>query len=225
MVIFASALLPVALVGMAFFLLDRNKEPVWAVLRAFLYGVLSAPLLAVFIIPLSLVPFPEQSSVSQTAVRAFLFAGLPEELVKYGVFLLSMYRRAEFDEWYDGILYGVMIGLGFAFVENLGYFWRFFPTDGGAILIGRTLLSMPMHALLGAVMGYFLGRAKFTLNKAAVPRLMTLALLVPVLFHGTYDFVLMFTPVDLGWLSAPIVFVLWFYVLRMKRTAQAPQTV
>jgi RsiW-degrading membrane proteinase PrsW (M82 family) len=131
-----------------------------------------------------------------------------------------MFCHEEFDEWYDGILYGVMIGLGFAFIENIFYFINLYPVEGGSIIILRSLLSMPAHALECGIMGYFLGKAKFTEEQQKFPLLLSLALIIPVALHGFFDFVLIYYRINMQWLCVPTVIVMWIKVLQMKRVTQ-----
>jgi RsiW-degrading membrane proteinase PrsW (M82 family) len=220
MVEFISALVPAILIASLFYGLDRNKEPVKEVIRAFAAGVLSIPVLIIVATALPSPVSEVRGSFGNALSEAFIRAGFFEEAAKYIMFLVAVYFRKAFDEWYDGILYGVMVGLGFAFVENIQYFSDYISEHGAEIVVRRSLLSMPVHALAGGIMGYFLGKSKFTLDEAKIPLLFILALIVPVGIHGFYDFFLMYYEIDLRWLAAPTVIVLWIWVLKMKKVTQ-----
>ncbi len=215
-----SALVPAILIASLFYFLDKNKEPVKAVVRAFILGILSIPFLYVvyFIIPSS--GHIADGSFETSFFIAFWDAGFHEELSKLILFAAGIYSKKYFDEWYDGILYGVMIGLGFAFVENIYYFQDYFHISGYDIIISRSIFSMPMHALLGGVMGYFIGKAKFTINTEMIPLLWFLALLIPVLIHGLFNFVIYYNGIDISFISIIIAIYMWYYVIKLKKKTQ-----
>jgi protease PrsW len=147
------------------------------------------------------------------AFDAVVLAALCEELPKWLAFLL-VYRWNEFDEPLDGVVYGVALALGFATVENVLCVAR----DGLGVGVLRAVFAVPAHALFGAVMGFYVGRAKF----GGGARLLALALAAAVAFHGAYDFVLqtlrglwMYAVVGAGSVA------LWVFVLRRVHRAQA----
>lgn len=81
----------------------------------------------------------------------------------------------------DGIVYGATASLGFATLENVLY-----VSDGGLhVAILRAFLAVPGHAFLGAIMGYYVSRAKFTGGDRRP--LLVRALAIPILLHGLYD--------------------------------------
>lgn len=153
-------------------------------------------------------------------VEAFVLEGMAEEALKFVMLAGVVYRWQEFDEPLDGVIYGVAVALGFGTVENLRY------VLGGGVEVGllRGVFAVPEHALLGATMGAFLGKAK--LAGGSRGRRLVLgaaALVVPSLLHGAYDLVLlelvgpaMYVVVGLG--SA----ALWLWVLaRVRRASDA----
>ncbi len=218
--ILLSAIIPVILIASLFYFLDRNREPLKVVIRAFILGMASIILL-LFVLMFDPIPRPPQDGRFASAfILSFYHAGFYEELAKYLVFIFGLFYHRHFDEWYDGILYGVVIGLGFAFVENIKYFDRYLAEMGSQIIIVRSLFAMPMHALCGGIMGFYLGKAKFTPRRHRVVSLIFLALLVPILMHGLFDFVIFFYSVNLKLLAIPIVLFMWIRVLMMKRISQ-----
>jgi len=217
--IILSALLPVVLVATLFYFLDRNPEPLKEILRAFGVGILSV----VFTIALGLVlrsALEIDGSFISSLVNSFWNAALVEELSKYSVFMLFIYRRKHFDEWYDGILYGITLGLGFAFVENILYFSQLFSDYGWSIIVTRNIFSMPVHALIGGIMGFFIGWAKFSKKSTFSVAYLWLALLVPIGIHGFFNFFLMYRESQLAILSFILSISLWFVVLKLKRASQ-----
>src|ERR1700760_4044534 len=61
---------------------------------------------------------PSRHSILAYAWYAFIIIALSEEGSKYAVLRLYAYRQKGFSQPFDGILYSVMIGMGFATVEN-----------------------------------------------------------------------------------------------------------
>jgi RsiW-degrading membrane proteinase PrsW (M82 family)/ribosomal protein S18 acetylase RimI-like enzyme len=124
------------------------------------------------------------TSIAGLAVNAFLVVAMTEELCKFAALRLYAYPRKSFDEPLDGIVYGVMVSMGFATVENILYVQQ----GGVSTAILRMFLSVPAHATFGVLMGYFVGKAKFDPNRSVY---LTLAgLFWAVFFHGTYDVLL-----------------------------------
>lgn len=119
--------------------------------------------------------------LTRAAWSAFWGVALPEELFKFGVLFFYCYRHPAFDEPMDGIVYGAVASLGFATLENVLY-----VVQGGAgVAIMRALTSVPSHACEGAIMGYFVGRARFASGRKVF--LIAKGLLAAVVLHGVYD--------------------------------------
>lgn len=123
-------------------------------------------------------------TISGVATSAFLVVAFTEELGKFVILRFYAYPKQSFDEPLDGIVYGVMTGMGFATLENILYVQKFGMQTG----LLRMFLSVPAHATFGVLMGYYVGKAKF--NKPASPRFLLQGLCWAVLFHGIYDFFL-----------------------------------
>jgi protease PrsW len=113
-------------------------------------------------------------------VYAFFGVALAEELCKFLFLKAFIYDSREFSEPFDGIVYGGMVGCGFATVENLFYVLSL----GHEVGILRMFTAVPSHAFEGMILGYFMGRAKFSL--VSETDLMKGLGLVVVL-HGVYD--------------------------------------
>ena len=105
--------------------------------------------------------------------------GVVEEGVKL---LASVYafRRREFDEPVDGIVYGVTASLGFAAAENLRYFAM--GRLAAPLVCARAFMTVPAHMFFGAIWGYGFGEA---LHRKRPRRLLFFGL--AALSHGTYD--------------------------------------
>ncbi|MFT5846166.1 MAG: RsiW-degrading membrane proteinase PrsW (M82 family) [Psychroserpens sp.] len=80
-------------------------------------------------------------------------------------------------------MHAVMLSMGFPATENIMYV----PESGYATGFLRAFTAVLAHATFGVLMGFFMGKAKFSKNKAV---LNLLGLLLAVTFHGFYDFFL-----------------------------------
>ena len=124
--------------------------------------------------------------------NVFLFAMIGIALVEEGSKLLILkyfcFPKKEFNEPYDGIMYAVVISMGFALVENLFYVLGN-SENGMTIGILRLFTAIPLHATCGVIMGYYMGIAKMDSKKALQSILLAIAL--PVLIHGLYDYFLL----------------------------------
>jgi RsiW-degrading membrane proteinase PrsW (M82 family) len=127
---------------------------------------------------------PSRHSILSYAWFAFIVVAFSEEGSKFLVLRFFSYPQKTFNEPFDGILYSVMIGMGFATVENIEYVSQFGLETG----VSRFFLAIPAHASFAVLMGYQVGWAKF--DKERATWLMAKGLLIAVLFHGSFDFFL-----------------------------------
>jgi RsiW-degrading membrane proteinase PrsW (M82 family) len=164
---------------------DRLRpEPEGLVTRVVLWGVATTIPAALVELWLTHALGPSWVKLQGGFVNAFGVAAAVEESAKLAVILFYVWRKPEFDEVMDGILYTAAASLGFAMLENVLYSWN----DPGTGLV-RAFTAVPMHAATSALMGYFLGRAKLGAGPA-VPTVLT-GLFIAVGFHGAYDWALM----------------------------------
>lgn len=115
---------------------------------------------------------------------AFVTAALPEEAMKLCMLSIIANRCKHFDEYFDGIVYAVCIGMGFAGFENILYL--FGEEDWLVMGISRALLSVPAHYFFAVIMGTFFALSYFDNRNKRLYK--SMALLVPVVAHGMYDF-------------------------------------
>jgi RsiW-degrading membrane proteinase PrsW (M82 family) len=148
------ALLPVPLLIAVVLLLDRlEPEPRGNLVFAFAWGAGIAALLAAVINTAGLVfvTQPELGKTTGEYVSATFGAPVVEESLKGGVLLWLLWRRRpEFDGPTDGIIYAAMVGLGFAMMENVGYYISALvrPAVGGVSLLGLTFVFRGLLAPL-----------------------------------------------------------------------------
>ncbi len=188
-------LLPVFLLMIFIYFQDKyQKEPIKKLVKAFFAGMLAIAFTMVLdtIIEFTLGQIPALANT--VFYQAFLTAGIPEELSKFLIFLIFIWRDKDFDEYFDGIVYACFISLGFACLENIMYvFDASMASLAGGFVTSflRAVLSVPGHFLFGVILGYFLSLAKFKPEKKG--RYMVLGLLLAMLAHGMFDWLLMIT--------------------------------
>ncbi|MGV7221949.1 MAG: PrsW family intramembrane metalloprotease [Nitrospinales bacterium] len=117
---------------------------------------------------------------AKTICYSFLGVALAEEFCKFLFLKAFICDEREFNEPFDGIVYSGMVGCGFATVENVMYVLQ----GGQAVGVLRMITAVPGHAFLGIILGYFVGRAKFSINRI---RHLIQGLATVVILHGFYD--------------------------------------
>jgi protease PrsW len=126
-------------------------------------------------------------TLAGTAVFAYAIVAFSEEFSKFLGLRLYSYNQKSFDEPLDGIVYAVLVSMGFATVENVLYVEKYAALGQGLqIGIQRMFLSVPAHASFAVIMGYFVGKAKFDPKNRFVLTLM--GLIGAMFFHGSFDF-------------------------------------
>jgi RsiW-degrading membrane proteinase PrsW (M82 family) len=180
-------------------IIDRYEREPWLLrLGAFLWGALIAipPALLIehtIVDGIATIHFGWLSRTAAEVMNSFLLganAGVTEEVVKgAGLIILLIALRDEFDNVTDGIIYGALIGAGFAMVENFVYFAQDSKQSLLFLIIGRIVLGWLGHSTFTACLGAGLGYARQTRipwQKWAMP---LLGFGVGVLLHTLFDFV------------------------------------
>lgn len=177
-------------------------------LHAFIYGAaLTFPILFLQYV------LKEEHIFTNPIIQEVLFTGIIEEFFKWFLLMLIIYHHIEFDDPYDGILYGVSLSLGFATVENVLYLLSY----GVDTALMRALLPVSSHALFGVVMGFYLGKAKFSKLKSEKTWLVW-SLSIPIVLHVLYNAVLLL-PDNWDYVVIPFMIFLWWFALRKVKRA------
>lgn len=186
MLLLALSIAPGIAISLYIFLKDRfNREPHLNLLICFLLGCLSVlPAILIQLLTVKPVERLMGGGVLYTAVFAYIIVGLSEEWSKYIMLRSYAFPKKSFDEPFDGIVYSVMIGMGFATVENILYVQQ----HGLGTALVRMFLSVPAHATFAVLMGYFAGKAKFKPERRRF--YLFTGIFWAAFFHGTYDFFL-----------------------------------
>jgi RsiW-degrading membrane proteinase PrsW (M82 family) len=154
------------------------------------------------------------------SLLVFMSVGLIEEYSKHWV--IKKADRKYFESIDDVIELSIVAALGFAFLENIGYFFYYFLNTGMSadlinLFIMRSLFVVFIHILCSGIYGYFYGVGYFSKEvykdeiKAGkrffIPsflhrvfhlktervfhdEMISLGLIISVVVHGLYDFIL-----------------------------------
>jgi protease PrsW len=163
-----------------------EKEPVDRLLLAFFWGCLST-IPAIFA-QMYFKEWENPDNFLRTALFSFFIIALTEELAKFYFLRYYAYPDKNFNEPFDGIVYAVMIGMGFATLENILYVLN---TEGGSFVLGlgRAFTAVPAHAAFAVMMGSYVGLAKFIPEKRDA--YLISGAVSAIFFHGLYDFFLL----------------------------------
>jgi RsiW-degrading membrane proteinase PrsW (M82 family) len=175
--------------------MDRyEREPWFLRLAAFLWGAIIAIPPALFIEKQvdAMIGSWLASNASNVLLHTLaqgLNAGITEETIKgLGLMLLLIVLRDEFDNVTDGIVYGALIGAGFAMVENFGYFAQNGP-NFLVLFIGRIVLGWLGHSTFIACFGAALGYIRHTRSRWKQIVIPLAGYLLAVSLHSFFDFV------------------------------------
>lgn len=206
------AVAPIFIIIIYIYCKDKyEKEPKGLLLLSFLFGaIVSIIITTILYLGFDiLLPLKDDFSVLQQFVKAFFVVALIEEFSKYIIVRYFAQPRFAFNEPFDGIVYAVMVSMGFAATENV-----FYVIEGGyQVAILRAFTAVPAHATFGILMGYFMGKAKFSNNRI---KLNLFGLGLAILFHGAYDFFLFIDFIPGIWIGA---FVSLFIGIVLSRKA------
>jgi RsiW-degrading membrane proteinase PrsW (M82 family) len=178
-----AAAIPTAIYSMLLWWLDRyEKEPLWLIVVAFLWGALPAIALALLFELLLAPPFS----------RAVISLGLVpviEELVK-GLALIGLFlfARQEFDGPLDGIVYGALVGFGFSMTENILDFMRSAPDLVAHFWVRGVFLGLD-HAFFTSLTGLALGAVRYRRDPVIKVLAYAGGLSLAIFFHALHNFV------------------------------------
>jgi RsiW-degrading membrane proteinase PrsW (M82 family) len=191
------AAIPVVPLVASYLWLDRYEpEPRSLLVLGLGWGALVATSIALVLQALDAFVLGDQQSTTGVVV-----APLTEEAAK-GLFivLLLVYRRQELDGILDGIVYAGMVGIGFAFTENILYLASAYMGDNGAkgglesavgLFIVRCLFSPFAHPLFTAFTGIGVGIAVSTRSRTAGLLAVAGGYALAVCAHGLWNASLM----------------------------------
>jgi len=189
----------------------------------FIVGVLTT--IPSILIEMAVIELPNQNIFSQCLagfcqekttlgmiilILVVFFIALVEEFSKYFGFKFIAYQNPNFTKVADGILFGIIIALGFATLENANYFLKIISEKNYLTLLPVMLLRFTIstsgHIVYTGTLGYFLGLARF--NPIKEKLLIRKGLILAVGIHALFNF-LLFTKVVI-YLIPLVLFLLWW---------------
>ena len=179
-------ILPSILILLFFVFSDKFREPKRIIIITFLFGVLitiPAGHLNHFISE----TFETDSYLNNSLLSGFFAGGLVEETLKFLVLYFYVLREKAFNEPMDAIVYGTVVSLGFATLENYDYVYRlsdYYEVNPIDMAIARSYSAIPLHATCGIIMGFYFAMYAFVSGG----KNLSLALIVPYILHGSYNF-------------------------------------
>lgn len=215
-ILIAAAVIPAVILLVRVYRADRlEPEPPGLVFALILRGIF-ATLIALVLEQLGtalLGLFCREGTLIYHVLMYFGVVAFSEEGAKYLLLRRRTWRSLAFNCQFDGVVYAVAVSLGFALWENLSYVALY----GFSTALIRAVTAVPGHACFGVFMGVFYGLAKRYDSEGrerACAHCRKLAVLIPALLHGAYDFIAVTEEADNEW--AFILFVVALFVLSVR---------
>lgn len=183
-----------------------EKEPIIKLITYFMLGIVVSILAIVFELYLNRLDI--FTGIAKDLYIAFFITAFTEEGLKAIILIPILLKDKDFNEKIDGIVYSVFLSLGFATIENIIYLMRESSDLYLQLGITRGLISIPSHIMFAITMGYYISKYKFEKEKKRKNKYLAHAIVIPILLHGVFDFILM-----IGYRWAIIVFVVYIIFL------------
>lgn len=217
-IMWAAALLPAAILWLYIWKKDSQPEPTSWLIKAVLLGVGICIPVVIVEIGIEILLFSAgiaPTDLVGTTIRAFVVAAIPEETFKLLALWLILRKNPHFDEHFDGIVYAVCVGLGFAAIENVFYILG--EEEWMSVAVSRALLAVPAHYAFAILMGYYYSVYHFVDHsiKNAI-----CILFIPVMAHGIYNAIALSGSVN-PFIGGVSFFVLLFFCIKMHKVAKA----
>ncbi len=190
----AAAVIPTMIYVLVFYWADRyEREPIWLVTVAFIWGAVPAVIVSL-IGELFLGWSWRNAAVTMSGVfmEGTIIAPVVEELAKgIALLLIFLLMRHEFDGVLDGVVYGALVGFGFAMTENFLYFTSAYDEGGYGqltmVILLRAVLFGLNHAFYTGLTGIGLGLARNALTTSGKIGWLLLGLAAAIIVHGLHN--------------------------------------
>jgi RsiW-degrading membrane proteinase PrsW (M82 family) len=224
-----AGLLPTLLyVGVLYWADRYEKEPKRLLAAAFLWGAMPALLVAIAVRIFFQLPVNLLGPEAIEAVRAGLVAPLVEEVLKgAAIIFIAVRYRLEFDNVLDGIIYGAMVGFGFAMTGNtLSYLGAFLLRGFGGLsstIFVEGVLYGLNHALYSALFGAGLGYARLARHRWQRWSIPLVAFVLAVVSHALHNLAIRnavgLNPLTVAatWAGVLVIVVVIFWSLKRQR--------
>ena len=216
-ILIAAAVIPAIVLLRFVYKEDRlDKESPRLLLSLVLFGIIAtfAALISEQIGETVLALIVPQDTTAYNAILYFIVVALSEEGFKYLLLKKRTWWSSEFNCQFDGVVYAVFVSLGFALWENISYVAMY----GLGTAAVRAVTAVPGHACFGVFMGAFYGLAKRYDNfgdEGRSRQCRRLAVAVPVVLHGCYDFIATYEYDGYAWVFVGFVVLLLLAAYRM----------
>ena len=208
------AVLPAVLIAFFIYQLDRNdRETHRSLLICFVLGMLmTIPVIQIESLETYLPHQGTQLTLGSLFFSTFVLVALVEEVFKLLPLLLFAFPRKYFSEPFDGIVFAVMIAMGFALIENIFYAYQL----GWQTTLVRAFTAVPAHGALAVIMGHYVGRAKFDPERRWA--LIGWGLIQVIVIHGLYDiFIIQDYNENLMAITALVLTLSLYYAIHLIR--------
>ena len=190
-ILMIAAVLPALVLVHKVYRADRfEKEPTGLLIKLLVFGILSTltAIVLEYVGEWILDGFVSYYDPMYNVIYFFIIIAGAEEISKFVFLKLGSFKNSAFNCMFDGIVYAVIVSLGFALFENIMYVFE----GGLSVALLRAITAVPAHASFGVFMGIWYGYAKYMqVNKNEKEKLnLVLCVGIPMLIHGAYDYVL-----------------------------------
>jgi len=168
----------------------HDREPLLLIAVAFFWGAVVSIILSVVVEVVLSLPLLFFSQAVQNTVNYVVLAPLIEEIAK-SLILFALFFHRRFNRILDGIVYGAVVGFGFAASENLLYYVSTYFTQGVGIwviiVILRTVFASVGHAIFTSITGAGVGLMKFSRKRWMRFVFPPLAILMAITLHSIFN--------------------------------------
>ena len=214
------------------YIFDRyERESLIVLWLAIFLGMLSTllPLILIKIFPFLGVRIT--TTLSGVLFTSFVSAATVEELSKFALFMIILYKWKSINEFYDVMLYFGMIGIGFGIYENFLYIMgnavKALNLNYTEALVRKVALTTaavritPAHFLFDFIAGYFIAHGFYRKKKG----FFLVGLLLAVVLHGSYNTLAFLSPLRF-WLLFIFLMIIAAYLLgkdALRRSVFKPE--
>ncbi len=190
-----AALIPTLIHTMIFYWADRyEREPRWLLTVAFLWGAIPAIIASIIAEVALAVPIASSAeTLNGQIVESSIIAPVVEEFCKgFALWVIFIWKRQEFDGVLDGLLYGALIGFGFAMTEDFFYYVGAFDEGGigslSAVIFLRAIIFGLNHGFYTGLTGIAFGLSRNMSNPLARFIVPWIGLGLAILAHALHNF-------------------------------------
>jgi len=173
-------LIAAIIIGLVWVKRDKYRYP--QMISSFILGMISIVVVLLFMYIADQYYLNAFRNLRREIFYSFVVLGLGSELGKFIILRYHNFNKSSFNGPLDGIVYSVMISMGFAFIGNVLYFLLPYYTDIDFLYAVTVVFA---NLFFAVILGFFVGIAKTRENKFVDS--MT-GLLAASFFHALYNF-------------------------------------